>query len=560
MKDRQPRHAPPDTPTTAGRPARARRRLRAATAAALAVAALGAGAVVTANAQPSPARCTPHGPRLQVTVSPELVGAVQKVGAGASRTSACLPIVVRSAAAADSLAALAGDAGDRPDVWIPDSSTWLGRPAAVRAGLPSQGPSVARSPLVLAVPSATAARLHDAGQPLDLVRLLLTGPQAGLRLALPAPRTSAATVGAVLAVRTALADHPDARPLVTAAVRSAPAGLPPQPTRLMARLTADPALAVPVSEQAVAAYAATPGAVPVAAVPLPAAAMDLDYPFLVLTAEPSRREQAHRLLSALRSRAGQQVLVDEGFRDADGRAGTADDPGSAPRVPAPADVLDAVHFVDAVTRPARVLAVLDISGSMRQPVPGTGGMTRLEATVRAAGGGLALYPDDTDIGLWVFSTELSAGQDHAELVPVQRLDAVAGGRTARERLASALAAVRPLPSGGTGLYDTTLAAVRSMTRSYVAGRAHTVVLLSDGKNDDAQGIELQELTATLQREQDPERPVRVVTVALGRDSDTAALATLSRVTAGASYAASTPDEIRRVFFDAVGQRSCRPSC
>lgn len=559
MKDRQPRHAPRSSQPSG--PLLASSRARAG-AALLTAVVLASGGVVTAAAQTSSDGCSPQGPRLHVAVSPELADAVEEtVQAQAGSAGACVPVTVHSRAAADVLTASAEGARRRPDVWIPDSSTWLARPEALEVGLPAQGPSVARSPLVIAVPSAVADGLRS-GQRLDLARLLLAGPRGGLRLALPAPRSSAATVGAVLALRAALADHPDARPLVTAAVRSAPSALPADPAQLLERSAAGPALAVPVSEQAVATYARTPDAVPFTAVPLPADALDLDYPFLVLTEDDRRQEQARGLLRALRSEEGKDLLVARGFRDADGRSEAAADgrPGSAPRVPTAEAVLSAVRFVEAVTGPARVLAVLDVSGSMRQPVPGTGGLTRLQATVRAAGGGLALYPDDTHIGLWIFSTDLTPGRDHAELVPVGRLDAVVGGRTGRQRLAAALASVQPVPSGGTGLYDTVLAAVRSMTRSFVPGRMHTVVLLSDGKNEDAQGIGLSQVRASLLREQDPDRPVRVVTIALGPGSDTAALSALSRATGGASYVAATPGDIRRVFLDAVGQRSCRPSC
>jgi hypothetical protein len=57
----------------------------------------------------------------------------------------------------------------------------------------------------------------------------------------------------------------------------------------------------------------------------------------------------------------------------------------------------------AVVRPARLLTVIDVSGSMGGLVAG-GGTSRQQVTVEAAKEGLALVNDDWDVGLWVFST------------------------------------------------------------------------------------------------------------------------------------------------------------
>ena len=49
--------------------------------------------------------------------------------------------------------------------------------------------------------------------------------------------------------------------------------------------------------------------------------------------------------------------------------------------------------------PSRLLAVMDVSGSMGAVVPGTNGATRIELARAAATRGLGLYPLSSEIGL-----------------------------------------------------------------------------------------------------------------------------------------------------------------
>jgi len=119
-----------------------------------------------------------------------------------------------------------------------------------------------------------------------------------------------------------------------------------------------------------------------------------------------------------------------------------------------------------------------------------------------------------------------------------------------------------VPDGGTGLYDTTLAAVRTVRAGWDPARVNAVVLLTDGDDTDDDGIGLDELLATLRSEQESGQPVPVITVAYGDgDGDGAqSLAAISAATGGASYQVSDPGRIRDIFLDAVGQRACRPQC
>jgi hypothetical protein len=70
---------------------------------------------------------------------------------------------------------------------------------------------------------------------------------------------------------------------------------------------------------------------------------------------------------------------------------------------------DLLTTLDAVHRDARLLAVVDVSGSMAAPAPGAEGSSRLALALGAAAAGLQLYPDSTEVGLWSFSEDLSGG-------------------------------------------------------------------------------------------------------------------------------------------------------
>jgi hypothetical protein len=216
--------------------------------------------------------------------------------------------------------------------------------------------------------------------------------------------------------------------------------------------------------------------------------------------------------------------------------------------------------INVVKQGSRMLAVVDVSGSMGEPVPGAGGASRLDVTKVAAGRGLGLFSDATQVGLWAFSTHLTPSTDYRELVPIGPLGGSPGTVGGRQRLAGALAALHYVPGGSTGLYDTALAATRRVRAGWEPGRVNSVVLLTDGKNEDDQGIGLAELLRQLRAENDPSRPVPLITIAYGAQSPVGALRAMSEATGGATYAAEDPRQVQKVFLEAIQQRACRPNC
>ena len=541
----------------------------------------------------SASACPLPGGVLTVAASPDIAGAVSKAAAepltgsvesaatsvGSSATSvgsaatsvgsttASCRITVTAAEPADVLSALQSDPGHRPDVWIPDASIWLTRAARAGVPMPARSPSLASSPVVFALSASAAARLAPAGSSPTLAQLLATRLTASpIRLGLPDPQRSAASVYDLLAVQAQIAGRPQDRSALTWAVESSPVGLPTQGAALLSRLSSDPATALPVTEQAVWTYNGR-SARAVAVYPN-SGGFGLDYPYSVMA--PARSPAgafAAELLARLHSATGRNSFSSSGFRNPEGDplTTTAGGVGSAARggvtPPTPAAVDSILHSVAVLQEPSRLLAVIDISGSMISQVPAAGGATRLDLAKSAAELGLALYPSDSEVGLWVFSKNLPpSGADYRQLVPVGPLTALVGGLSGAQRVGQGIAGAQVNPNGGTALYDTTLAAVRSMRAHWDPARVNAVLILSDGQNDDDNSISLTGLLTTLKNEQDAARPVPVITIGLGPDSDTAALSQISSATGGAAYVARDPRNIGGIFLDAVGQRLCRPHC
>ena len=209
-------------------------------------------------------------------------------------------------------------------------------------------------------------------------------------------------------------------------------------------------------------------------------------------------------------------------------------------VPSPA-VLDAlVTSWETYRKPANVLMVLDVSGSMGDL--GGDGFSKLDLAKQAVLTSLDDFKAEDEVGVWVFSTGLDGPVDHIQLVPPGPMSEVRGEI---ERRVSTLIA-----DGGTGLYDTTRAAVESVRRSFDPARINAVVLLTDGMcDDDPPGCELGDLLAFL--DQPEQEVVRVFAVAYGADADVDALQAIADATQARLYQATDPSTIGQVFEQVV---------
>ena len=263
---------------------------------------------------------------------------------------------------------------------------------------------------------------------------------------------------------------------------------------------------------------------------------------------------ARRLEHYLTSEAGIAALADEGLRTPGGASAgepVADVSTFLPMPPARA-IAAAVQSWQTLSVPSAILAVVDASGSMDFAARGG---TRMELLADAAGMGLSFLPDHARVGLWIFSIDKGGrGQDWRVLEPMRSLDGRRPAGTQRDELRAWADRLPDLTDGGTGLHDTALAAYRQGLRDYRPGFSNAVVLMTDGENEDPGSISLDRLERRLEELRDPDRPVRIVGIAISRDADLDALRRMAAATGGQAYLAEEPDDILDVFARAVLSR------
>ncbi|MFC7644816.1 VWA domain-containing protein [Streptosporangium lutulentum] len=102
------------------------------------------------------------------------------------------------------------------------------------------------------------------------------------------------------------------------------------------------------------------------------------------------------------------------------------------------------------------------------------------------------------------------------------------------------------PDGGTGLYDTTLAAYEHVRGLRKGDAINAVVFLTDGKNEDVDSISLENLIPELRAESGQDS-VRVFTIAYGQDADLDVLRKISETTNATAYDSREPGSIDQVF-------------
>jgi Ca-activated chloride channel homolog len=467
-----------------------------------------------------------------------------------------------------------------PDVWIPDSSTWLLRLRAEATGFqPTDGQSVAQSPVVLAMPAPIAKTVGWPAKKLSWKDLLgqVTSSKGSIRAGLVDPTRDASGLSGLLALAGAAGNDATGTQQKVGALRALATGSSSIREDLMQKFprAADPTdiasslSAAPLSEEDVVGYNAQKPPVQLAALYLSPSPMAMDYPYSVMPEVDLQKSGAAAALhKALQTGTFKDRLATAGLRGPDGTAGKGfATPIGAPASSAPpaapssgqaaaataAKVTSAVSQLigswAAITLPGRVLAVFDVSGSMSQKVPTAGGLTRAVVTQRAAAQGLALFDDRWSVGNWVFSTDMTGKLPYKKLVPITPLSS---GRTL---LQAAIPQMKPKKNGDTGLYDTALAAYKEVQNGWQAGRVNSVILFTDGKNENADGITRAQLVAGLKKLRDPKRPVRMILIGIGNEVDRGELEAITAATdEGGVFIAPDPAKISEIFLEAIAAR------
>ena len=510
-----------------------------------------------------------------VTAAPEIAPALHQIGRqvseedGAADDATCYQVRVYGRESADVAESLAvSDGSERPDVWIPESTLWLQRTQDASAwNVPVTGTSIASSPVVLAVAEPTAYELGWPSRRLSWAQLIGPGAGAGRppAVGLPDPARDPVGVAVLFGLQELTKGAPDRNPASTVAMRRLSANTVTQQSELFARLPGaarpdQPLAAFPASENAVLRHNAKQAGTQLVAAYADATVPALDYPYIVLPEVPDQeRDAAERFLDRLRDRENALLLADAGFRAPDGTAlrdRSRDRRTSAvplrPVPPAKGEVEQLLNAWAAVNLSGRLQVLLDVSGSMGEQVPGTG-QTRMAVTVQAATAGLRLFKPTTKLGLRLFATDLDGASDYRDLLPVRPIgEQLAGGGLAK------LAAVRAVPNGNTALYDAVLAAYRDSARNWEPGRINAVVVLTDGKDDNASDITRARLLTELRALQEPRRPLKLIGIGIGPDADAAELTAIAGATGGRAFIAKDPTKIGDVFYAALSLMLCQP--
>ncbi|MEO6571724.1 MAG: substrate-binding domain-containing protein [Ilumatobacteraceae bacterium] len=284
-----------------------------------------------------------------------------------------------------------------------------------------------------------------------------------------------------------------------------------------------------------------------------------DNPFIVLDTDwvdDAQRVAAKQFETFVQLPDNQQKVLEFGFRPNNASVPLGDpisvangvdpdQPTAELEVPAPGVLVDILDSWAEQRKDARVLLVLDISGSMGELA--TDDQTKLDLAKQAAVSALGQFKPTDEVGLWTFSTELLGGADpnYLDLVPVAP---IGQQRDELERQINA-----QFPMNGTPLFDVTSASYAAMLAAYDPSKINAIVFLTDGVNDDGvlddDDQQFTDLIAQLQSgsEGASSRPIRVFTISYGDGADTVTLKAIAQATSAAHYDASNPATIQQVF-------------
>ncbi|QUX28066.1 substrate-binding domain-containing protein [Nocardiopsis akebiae] len=476
----------------------------------------------------------------------------------------------------------AGDSTIAPHVWVPESSAWVELTRVSGSGthrIDTDPPSLASSPVVLAAPRDSEGAPGPDGAEWPMVL-----PDDRERpLVMVDPNRGTDGMAVMHAVRRHLGTGDEADTAMTDFVRDVQLDSAFGEIDLATFYTSghdggeggggrvDPLIAVP--EQAVVSYNADrAGSAPLLEAHYPAeGTVGLDYPYVTTTDTASLRSAAAGLHEVLRQGSYRARLRDLGFRDPDGTlsgAAGADPDGfgvTAEEPPTHDDLtgdalLASVTDWNRLSMPSRTLVLADTSANMARDLDG--GPSRMEVAQQAALMGLSLFPDETDMGLWLMSDENASGR--VEAADMHPLGGTERGDTAtRRRELIGVAEEIAVRGGGSRLYDNILAAYDRVQDDYDEDKINSVILLTAGQDEGSSDITHADLVAALQDRFDPERPVSMFIIAFGSGEQRVAEEELRRIaaaTSGSLFVTDDPDEIGDIFLSSISRRLCVPDC
>lgn len=278
-----------------------------------------------------------------------------------------------------------------------------------------------------------------------------------------------------------------------------------------------------------------------------------------------QRQAAEAFREFVQTPEAQTLLGDYGFRPVDPTATptglVTEQYGVNPELPVITLEKPSVEVVSAaitqweqdIRKPSSVLEVIDISGSMGDPVSDDPGAdTLMQAAIESAQNTLEHFRPTDELGVVAFSSKQDADGDSVLNIVEVRDVAPLGGST--ENLKDSLDAL--YPTEGTPLYDAVLYAYQEMKANAEPGRINAIVLLTDGEEDGSSKTSLDALIRELRGaiEGNDPAPVRIFPIIYGGGVTPEAQDALKRIaeaTGGQVFDASDPRRINLTFAQVV---------
>ncbi|KQV64982.1 hypothetical protein ASC64_14850 [Nocardioides sp. Root122] len=495
--------------------------------------------------------------QVTLTTAPVMEGLVKQAVKDVNADEPCIDIVVTAGTVKDVIALLADPNAKLPEIWIPDSPTWKGQlTLAGWTGTPVAD-VLAQTPVgLVGGPAAKAPASWTAA--LDGGSLAMADPsaQGASALALLAPYAEMKTTG-----ETPVSIEEKTVPVAQTYGERAVAGSSSETD--LAELSATSTQLVPATEQAYLAARRSNDQLtlvaPATGVPM------LQFPLIdvnrgskdILASGGDLSARVGRAIARwFTSGAGVDAIAEAELRGPDGAplpegVGMGDSK-ILPKVPQKTTD-DTLRQWRVLSVPSSILAVVDLSGSMKMAI---GDTTRIGLAVQASKVALDAFPDQARIGIWGFSKNRGTnGASWEEYATLDRLDAPAGdGQTHGDVVRAEADKLPSRVKGGTGVMDTTLAAYKYAQEKWDPAWFNSVVIMTDGASDDSSSLTLESLVNQLKSIRDPAKPVKVIIIGISQDADTGELDQIAAATGGQNYLVNNPNEILGVLASAMLNR------
>ena len=492
-----------------------------------------------------------------LTTAPVMEPLVQEAVASIQADEPCIQVVLSTGTVKDVVATLGDPNAEMPEIWIPDSPTWKGQLAAAGWTGTVVADVVAQTPVGLVSGPAAKAPAAWSGA-LEGGKLAMADPSAdgASALALLAPFSEMKQTGETLQ-----SIQEKTVPVAQTYGERAVAGT--ATTTDLSTITATSTQLVPVTEQAYLAARRSNDQLALVA-PRTGVPM-LQFPIIDVNrggidVMGSSRDFSARVGRALArwfdSEAGAEAVSAAELRGADGAALAGGIGLGDSRVLSKVDQKttdDALRQWRVLSVPSSILAVVDMSGSMKTAI---GDTTRIQLAVTASQLALDAFPDQARIGIWGFSKNRGeGGVSYEEYATLDRLDAAAGADGTHGDVVRTVANELPAKvRGGTGVMDTTLAAYKYAQEKWDPAWFNSVVIMTDGASDDSSSLSLESLVNQLKSIRDPAKPVKVIIIGISEDADTGELEQIAAATGGQNYLVKNPNEILGVLASALLNR------